>query len=233
MRTSSYIMEDLRSFLFFGGMHMENKTFYYARVSSDSQNLARQIDLFKQMGANDRDIFCDKKSGKDFDREQYLLLRNGILREGDTLIIKELDRLGRNKEEIKKELEYFRSKKIMVRILDLPTTMMEIPEGQYWIWEMVNSVLIEVLGTIAEQERIKVKRRQQEGLACMPLNKDGKKYSAKTGRTVGRPTVTYPKDWDLFYGQYKNGELSAKECMEKLSLKKTSFYKLIRQYKQN
>lgn len=208
---------------------MENKTFYYARVSSDSQNLARQIDLFKKMGADDRDIFCDKKSGKDFDREQYLLLRNGILREGDTLVIKELDRLGRNKEEIKKELEYFRSKKIMVRILDLPTTMMEIPEGQYWIWEMVNSVLIEVLGTIAEQERIKVRRRQQEGLACMPVNKNGKKYSMKTGRTVGRPSIAYPKEWDLLYGQYRDGQISAKECMERLSMKKTSFYKLVKQ----
>jgi len=72
---------------------MERKTFYYARVSSKDQNLNRQIREFISRGADERSIFCDKKSGADFEREQYQLLKNGILREGDTLIIKELDRL--------------------------------------------------------------------------------------------------------------------------------------------
>ena len=74
-----------------------------------------------------------------------------MLRPGDTLVIKSLDRLSRNKQDIKTELEYFRSHKIRVKVLDLPTTMMELPEGQAWIFEMVNNILIEVLGTIAQQ----------------------------------------------------------------------------------
>ena len=130
---------------------MENRTFYYARVSSQDQHLDRQIAAFKQLGAQDRDIVTDKQSGKDLDRAGYQALKTTMLRPGDTLVIKSLDRLSRNKQDIKTELEYFRSHKIRVKVLDLPTTMMELPEGQAWIFEMVNNILIEVLGTIAQQ----------------------------------------------------------------------------------
>ena len=90
-----------------------NKIYYYARVSSKGQNLDRQIEKFKKLGADDRDIITEKKSGKNIeDREAYKAMRNQLLRNGDTLVIASLDRLGRNKANIKEELEYFKSNNI-------------------------------------------------------------------------------------------------------------------------
>ena len=129
---------------------MENKTFYYARVSSKEQNLDRQLQAFLSMGANERDIITDKESGKDTNRPGYQSLKYGLLRSGDTLVVKSLDRLSRNKTDIKTELQYYKDHGIRVKIVDLPTTMTDFPQGQEWVLEMVNNILIEVLGTIAQ-----------------------------------------------------------------------------------
>lgn len=136
--------------------------FFYARVSSKDQNLARQIEAFKKMGAADEQIICDKESGKNFNRENYKALKSALgLRAGDVLIVKELDRFGRNKQEILKELEYWKKREIRVMVIDIPTTMIDIPKGQEWIMEMINNILIEVLSSIAEQERDKIRQRQR------------------------------------------------------------------------
>ena len=116
---------------------MEGRTLYYARVSSQDQNLDRQIEAFHAMGAEDRDIIVDKQSGKDLNREGYQALRNVILRRGDTLVVMSLDRLSRRKADIKAELEYFREEGIRVEVLDLPTTMMDVPEGQEWVFDII------------------------------------------------------------------------------------------------
>ena len=145
---------------------MDSKVFGYARVSTKEQNLDRQYIALKEQGIEERNIIVDKESGKDLDRKGYQLLKGGLLRRGDTLIIKSLDRLSRNKGDIKKELEYFKNEGIRLKVLDLPTTMMDLPEGQEWVFEMVNNILIEVLGTIAEQERGNIKQRQAEGIAA-------------------------------------------------------------------
>lgn len=158
-------------------------TIYYGRVSSKDQNLARQIEAFKRLGAKDDEIITDKESGKNFEREGYQALKSVMgLRRGDTLVVKELDRLGRNKADITSELQYWKNKGVRVKVIDLPTTMIDIPDGQEWILEMVNNILIEVLGTIAEQERLKIRSRQAEGIAAMPV-RNGKKFSAKTGKS--------------------------------------------------
>ena len=143
---------------------MENRTYYYARVSTKEQNLDRQLNAFRQLGATDRDIVTDKESGKNLDRSGYQALKTTILRQGDTLVIKSLDRLSRNKGDIRAELQYFKEHGIRVKIIDLPTTMTDFPIGQEWVLEMVNNILIEVLGTIAEQERTTIRQRQREGI---------------------------------------------------------------------
>ena len=135
---------------------METRTYYYARVSSKEQNLARQIEAFKTLGADERDIITDKESGKDLNRTGYTALKNAMLRKGDTLVIKSLDRLSRNKTDIKNELQFFKDNGIRLKVIDLPTTMMDLPQGQEWVFEMVNNILIEVLGTIAEQESFRL-----------------------------------------------------------------------------
>ena len=142
---------------------MDNRTFYYARVSGKDQNLDRQLTAFGTMGASAREIVIDKESGKNLDRAGYQALKNTILRKGDTLIVKSLDQLSRNKRDIKNELEWFKENGIRLKVIDLPTTMMDLPQGQEWVFEMVNNILIEVLGTIAEQERVTIKQRQAEG----------------------------------------------------------------------
>ena len=90
-----------------------------------------------------------------------------MLRDGDTLVIKSLDRLSRNKSDIKQELEYFKQHHIRVMGLDLSTTLIELPEGQEWVFEMINNILIEVLASIAEQERLTIRQRQTKGIAAV------------------------------------------------------------------
>lgn len=136
----------------------------FARVSSREQNLYRQIAAFVALGAADRDIITDKESGKDLNRKGYQALKNAMLCCGDTLVVKSLDRLSRNKYDIHNELQYFKENGIRLKVIDLPTTMMDLPEGQEWVFEMVNNILIEVLGTIAEQERKNIRKRQAEGI---------------------------------------------------------------------
>ena len=145
---------------------MNSKTYYYARVSTTEQNLDRQLDIFRSLGAEDRDIITDKQSGKDLDRPGYTALKTTILRPGDTLIIKSLDRLSRSKLDIKNELQYFKDNNIRIKIIDLPTTMLDLPEEQSWVIDMVNNILIEVLSSIAEQEYHTIHKRQSEGIAA-------------------------------------------------------------------
>lgn len=201
---------------------------YYARVSSKDQNLNRQIAAFKELGATDDQIVCDKESGKDFNRQNYQALKSALgLREGDTLIVKELDRFGRNKKEVAKELLYWKERGVRVKIIDLKTTMVDFPEGQDLILEMVNNILIEVYSTLAEQERRETRQRQREGIENMPIV-NGKRVSSKTGRPIGRPKVEKPKEWDVYYAKWKNKEITAKEAMQKMGLKRTMFYRFLK-----
>lgn len=121
-----------------------SKTVGYARVSSREQNLDRQLIALKQYVSEDM-IVSDKASGKDFNRPGYQSLKIGIgkLVKGDTLYIKSLDRFSRNKDEAKKELQYFSEIGVRVKILDIPSTMTDISEGQEWVLNMINNILIE------------------------------------------------------------------------------------------
>ena len=119
--------------------------------------------------------------------------------------------------DIKNELQYFKDNGIRLKVIDLPTTMMELPEGQEWVFEMVNNILIEVLGTIAEQERETIRKRQAEGIEATKQN----------GKKLGRPALTFPANWNEVYTSWKAGEITAKTAMEQMNTKRTSFYKLV------
>lgn len=203
---------------------MDKRTWYYARVSSSSQNLSRQLAKFKEMGADERAIITDKESGKDFNRQGYLALKNQLLRNGDTLVVCSIDRLGRNKEQIKQELEYFKANNIRVKILDIPTTLIDFPEGQEWVCDMVNNILIEVLGSIAERERETIRSRQAQGI------EEAKKNPAIK---FGRPRAEKPANWDEVIARWNNKEISAVKAMEELKLTKATFYKLVKEDKEN
>lgn len=208
---------------------MDSKTFLYARVSSKEQNENRQVDALikyckeNKIEFNERDIFIDKASGKDTNREQYQILKH-CLRAGDTLIIKELDRLSRRKSDIKKELDYFKEHKIRIKILNIPTTLVDLPPEQSWVFDMVNNILIEVLSAIAEDEHCRIRQRQQEGIEAYKKRNNGK--------GAGRPAINYPPLWEMYYTQWKSKSITAKECMEQLELKRSSFYKLVKEYEE-
>lgn len=136
--------------------------------------------------------------------------------------MKSLDRLSRNKADIKGELEYFKSQGIRLKVLDLPTTLIDLPKEQGWIFDMINNILIEVLSSIAEQERLTIRQRQKEGIAA----------AKSKGRHLGRYAVQYPLEWDKYYRLWLDRKINAKECMARLNLKRTTFYKLIKQYKE-
>lgn len=199
---------------------INNRIFGYARVSSREQNLDRQIVALKQY-VDEQNILTDKFSGKDLERPAYQALKGALgLREGDTLVITSLDRLSRNKEDIKNELQWFQKKKVRLKILDLPTSLIEVPDGQQWIIDMIQNILIEVLASIAEQERLTIRKRQREGIEA-----------AKTkGKHLGRPRVQQPKEFDEIYSQWKRKEITAVRAMKKLKLSSSTFYRMVKQY---
>lgn len=199
--------------------------FAYVRVSTKEQNIGRQIEALTSYDSELQfeNIFIDQESGKDFNRNQYQLMKK-VLRNGDTLIIKELDRLGRNKALIKNELQEFHSKGVHIRILNIPTTLTETPYGQEWILDMVNNILIEVLSAIAEEERITVKNRQAEGIQIAKRN----------GKYKGRKNGTRNIDVKAFtkvYQQVKANKITVAQAVILLGYKsRSSFYNAKKYY---
>lgn len=196
--------------------------YFYARVSTKEQNLARQMESAKSYKANIDEIFCDKVSGKSFKRPEYEKLKKTVVK-GDEIIVKELDRLGRNKELIREELKWFKDNGIIIRILDLPTTLMEFPTGQEWVFDMVNNILIEVLSAMAEQEKDKINRRIKEGISAMPVV-DGKRVSSKTGNAMGRANKISDDEFQKFLAKNKKGNMSVTECCKELGISRTAWY---------
>jgi DNA invertase Pin-like site-specific DNA recombinase len=199
--------------------------YFYGRVSSKDQNLARQLEVAKAYKNIDH-VYCDKQSGKDFDRPEYQKLK-AVVVPGDEVIVKELDRLGRNKDEIKVEIAWFKEAGVDLRILDVPTTLIDF-QGQEWIRDMVNNILIEVLGAVAQQEREKTNRRQREGIDAMPVV-DGKKYSTRKGCTYGRKPVDLGDDFEKFLKKQKDGLMTVNECCEALGIGRSTWYARVRE----
>lgn len=202
---------------------MQYKTYGYARVSSKEQSLRRQIFALQKYGIEECDIIVDKESGKNLERTGYQFLIDTLLQPGDILVIKSLDRLSRNKYDIKQELERFQKNKIRLKILDLPTTMIDFPPGQEWVMDMVNNILIEVLGTIAEQERYFIRQRQAEGIIAAKEN----------GVRLGRPANPIPENWTEVIEEWQDGKITAKEAMELTNTKKWKFYRLVKEKKES
>ena len=196
------------------------RVFGYARVSSREQNLDRQVMALKQY-VNEENILTDKTSGKDLERPAYQALKGALgLREGDTLVITSLDRLSRNKTDIKSELQWFQQKKVRLKILDLPTSLIEVPDGQKWIIDMIQNILIEVLASIAEQERLTIRKRQQEGI----------RVAKAKGKHLGRPRVRTPDNFSEVYSSWKRKEITAVQAMQELGLSGSTFYRMVRAY---
>ena len=190
----------------------------YARVSTTDQNLDRQIDSLKEYGCEK--IYCDKATGKNFNRPEYNKLKDN-LRKGDTLVVHEFDRLGRNKKLTLKELQYFKDNGIRLVALNLPTTQMNTNDNL--MLETINNIVIELYTMMAQQEIETREKRQSEGI----------KKALENGVKFGRTAIEYPKEWQSIYNMVQNKEITNAKAMQMLGLKKTTYFKLKKQYEEN
>lgn len=202
------------------------KTLAYARVSRKEQVLDRQITAIKayRPDIDDMDIFTDKESGKTFERENYLVMKefikryralNGVDELIIEVIIEELDRLGRDYQGIMNELNWFKDMGVIVRILELPLSLQEVNEENQWVINMTNNIMIEVYAQLAEVELRKREKRQREGID------EAKKKGVKFGR---KPVPIVEGLFEMYAGKAYRGETSHAEAMRKLNLKPGTYW---------
>ena len=201
---------------------MAKEIFGYARVSTQGQNVDRQIVELRKYVKKEGNVYSDKQSGKDFKRAAYQKMKDA-LRDGDELYIKSLDRLGRNKQQIKDELQQLQRKGVFVHILDFPQTMIATKDKQQReLLDLATNIMIEILGYVAEKERENIKQRQAEGIDVW--RRTGK---TKTGRPYGRPRKEAPKNWSKVYKLWERKEIKSKEAISMLGIGRNMFYRLM------
>ena len=202
---------------------MASKIFAYIRASSKDQNVARQLEALKEFNIDERDIYIDKQSGKDFNREQYQILKNA-LRENDILVIKSIDRLGRNYNMILEEWrDITQNIKADIKVLDMP--ILDTSKNKDLLGSVINDIILALLSYVAEQERTYIRSRQREGIDL--YLKTGK---TKTGNRMGRPTLPLPTNWSEVYDKWNNKKITAKKAMELLGgIKPNKFYAWVKE----
>lgn len=196
---------------------MEHRKFGYIRVSSKDQNEGRQLEAMRKMGITERDIYLDKQSGKNFKRENYQLLKR-VIRKGDILYIHSLDRFGRNKEEILQEWNDL-TKNIEADIVVLDMPLLDTTQYKDSMGTFIADLVLQILSWMAEEERERIRKRQREGIDLALQN----------GIQFGRTPVLVSDEFKEVYRKWKARELTAVEAMQKAGVKKTSFYKLVKE----
>lgn len=196
----------------------------YIRVSSKDQNVDRQLEKMKSLDIEKRFIFIDKQSGKNFERPQYQSMKN-IIRQGDLIYIDALDRLGRDYEGIIREW------KQITRELDADIVILENDvlfdsrkfKSMGDVGKLMEDQFLSLLSYVAEQERLKIRTRQAEGIAA------AKSRGKKLGRKRKEPKI----EFDTIYKKWKIGEITAVKAMKELDLSKTCFYRRVKEYEAN
>lgn len=197
---------------------MKNKIFGYARVSSKEQNEERQLEAFKDFNIDERDIYIDKQSGKDFNREQYNILKKA-LRENDLLVIKSIDRLGRNYNMIIDEWkDITKNIKADIVVIDMP--LLDTRNNKDLLGNFISDLVLQILSYVAEQERTFIKQRQKEGIANAKNN----------GIKFGRPKIEKPNNFDEIVSKWKRKEIKSKEAIEILNIKPNVFYNFLKEF---
>ena len=195
---------------------MEQRKFGYIRVSSKDQNEGRQLEAMKNLDINERDIYLDKQSGKNFGRVNYQLLKQ-IIRRGDILYIHSLDRFGRNKEEILQEWNDL-TKNIEADIIVMDMPLLDTTQYKDSMGTFIADLVLQILSWMAEEERERIRKRQREGIDLALQN----------GVQFGRPKVLLSEEFKEVYRKWKAKELTAVQAMQEAGVKKTSFYKLVK-----
>jgi DNA invertase Pin-like site-specific DNA recombinase len=197
---------------------MENRKFGYIRVSSRDQNEGRQLQSMEEAGISPRDIFIDKQSGKNFNREQYQLMKR-MIRKGDILYIHSLDRFGRNKEEILQEWNAI-TKEIEADIVVLDMPLLDTTQYKDSLGTFIADLVLQILSWMAQEERDHIRKRQREGIDA----------ALKGGIPFGRPKAQVSQEFIEAYNRWRNKEITAVQAMKEANVKKTTFYKLVKEY---
>lgn len=203
------------------------KRYGYHRTSTREQHLDRgiaEITAYCEQNQLELErIFTDQQTGKNFNRPRYQVLKEDVLRSGDELIITEVDRLGRNKRDTLKELQYFRDHNIRVKILELPTTLMDISKLDntmaQMLMETVNNMLIELYAAMAQAEIEKKEKRQREGIEAKKARGDWDDY--------GRPSAIDIEDFKIHYQRVIDGQMRPTELMKQLGISKSTYYRYV------
>lgn len=188
----------------------------YVRVSTKEQNIDRQLVEMYAQGLNDKTIFIDKQSGKDFERDEYQKLKEK-LKSGDLLIIKSIDRLGRNYDMIIDEWRTLvNDMNVDIQVLDMPLLDTRT-EGKNLVGKFISDIVLQILSFVAENERENIKKRQAEGI----------RIAKEKGKHLGRPKLKLPKNFTIIANQYKKKEITLAEALSSLKMNRSSFYKLL------
>lgn len=192
----------------------------YVRVSTITQNTARQMEEMYNQGLTDKTIFIDRQSGKDFNRDNYQKLKRKI-RKGDLLIIKSIDRLGRNYDMIINEWsEITKVIETDIFVIDFPLLDTRIKIGNL-VGRFISDIVLQVLSFVAENERENIKKRQAEGI----------KLAKEKGVHMGRPKYKLPDNFIEIVNMYHNKEISNKKAVRILNMSRSTFLKYAKIYK--
>ena len=191
----------------------------YVRVSSIDQNEGRQLMKMKELGIPERNIFIDKQSGKDFNREKYQAMI-GWIREGDEVYIGSLDRLGRNYDEMATEWDRI-TKQIGAHIIVLDMPILDTRVNKDLTGQLIADIVFKLLSYVAETERNRIRTRQAEGIALAKAE----------GKYHGRKPIEVDKEkFEAMYAKVKNGECTNKYAMKVLGLKYATYYNIVKEY---
>lgn len=192
------------------------KTYGYIRVSSKDQNEARQINAMTEFGISLDHLFIDKQSGKDFNRPQYKKLLR-LLNEDDVFVIKSIDRLGRNYNDILEQWRVItKGKRAAIVVIDMP--LLDTRRGRDLTGTLIADIVLQLLSYVAQTEREFIKQRQAEGIAAAKAK----------GIRFGPKPMKKPQEYDICYEEWKKGHISAREAAKRIGVAHTTFLKWVK-----
>src|SRR5699024_3803982 len=196
------------------------RSFFYARVSSIDQSLERQLKAAREVGIADEYIFVDKASGKDFQRPEYQLMKR-MLREGDALYVKSLDRLGRNKQMILDEWQSLvKNKQVDIAVLDMPLLNTMKYKDMDGLETLISDLILQLLSYMAEDERKRTRVRQEEGI----------RIAKENGAKFGRRKHEIDDTFRVVYPIWKQNKITAVEAMRRVGMNRDTFYRRVNEY---
>ena len=199
---------------------MDSKVYGYIRVSTREQNIERQMISLLDAGVNQKDIYIDKQSGKNFQRPAYKKMMRRV-REGDLVIVKRIDRLGRNYQEIMEQWRIItKEKKADICIQDMP--LLDTTKTKDLLGTFISDVVLQLLSFVAENERDNIRQRQAEGIAAAKAR----------GVRFGKPTIPIPDNFPELYMRWEANDISITEFASLCNMGRSTMYKRIGEYRE-